>query len=120
MRCPVLSLMNFIGTISKIKRTNCCLTLNKYQRIVNWGIKARGHNPNVFDALTEWILDDSEWTDDKLVENEQILMQGILARFRHQNAQLRAYLKEIEPSGIVNEAVFNALDRFDDGAVGQN
>jgi AraC-like DNA-binding protein len=93
--------------------------LNKYQRIVNWGIKARGHNPNVFDALTEWILDDSEWTDDKLVENEQILMQGILARFRHQNAQLRAYLKEIEPSGIVNEAVFNALDRFDDELSGK-
>ncbi|MGE5633069.1 MAG: helix-turn-helix transcriptional regulator [Caulobacteraceae bacterium] len=93
--------------------------INKYQRIVNWAIKARGHNPNVFDALTEWILDDSEWTDDKLAENEQILMQGILARFRSQNAQLRAYLKDIEPSGIVNEAVFNALDRFDDELSGK-
>jgi AraC-like DNA-binding protein len=77
----------------------------KYQRIVNWAVKARGHNPNVFDALTEWILDDSEWTADKTVENEQILMQGILARFRNQNAQLRAYLKDLEPSGIVNESI---------------
>ncbi len=92
---------------------------NKYQRIVNWAVKARGHNPNVFDALTEWILDDSEWTDDKLAENEQILMQGILARFRSQNAQLRAYLKDIEPSGIVNGAVFNALDLFDDELSGK-
>jgi AraC-like DNA-binding protein len=93
--------------------------IDKYQRIVNWAVKAREHNPNVFDALTEWILDDSEWTDDKLAENEQILMQGILARFRSQNAQLRAYLKEIEPSGIVNGAVFNALDRFDDELSGK-
>jgi AraC-like DNA-binding protein len=91
----------------------------KYQRIVNWAVKARGHNPNVFDALTEWILDDSEWTADKTVENEQILMQGILARFRNQNAQLRAYLKDLEPSGIVNESVFNALDRFDDELSGK-
>ena len=92
---------------------------DKYQRIVNWAVKARGHNPNVFDALTEWILDDSEWTDDRLAENEQILMQGILARFRSQNAQLRAYLKDIKPSGIVNEAVFNAIDRFDDELSGK-
>jgi hypothetical protein len=93
---------------------------DKYQRIVNWAVKARGHNPNIFDALTEWILDDSNWTDDKLAENEQILMQGILARFKSQNAQLRTYLKGIEPSGIINEAVFNALDRFDDQLSGKN
>jgi len=93
--------------------------IDKYKRIVNWAIKARVHNPNVFDALTEWILDDSEWTDDKIAENEQILMHGILARFRSQNAQLRAYLKSIEPSGIVNGAVFNALDRFDNELSGK-
>jgi len=91
----------------------------KYQRIVRWAAKARGHNPNVFDALTEWILDDSEWTDDKLAENEQILMQGIFARFKNQNAQLRAHLKAIEPSGVVNHAVFKALDRFDDELSGK-
>ena len=77
------------------------------------GYKGKRHNPNAFDNLTEWILDDSEWTEDKLKENEQILMQGILSRFRSRNAQLRAYLKELEPAGVVNEAVFNALDRFD-------
>jgi len=93
--------------------------IEKYQRIVNWAVKARGHNPNVFDALTEWILDDSEWTDDKLVENEQILIQGIFARFKSQNAQLRALLKDIEPSGVVNGAVFKALDRFDDELSGK-
>ena len=86
----------------------------KYKRIVDWATKARGQNPGVFDALTEWILDDSEWSEDKLAENEQILMQGVFARFKKQNAQLRTYLLELEPSGVVNEAVFNALDRFDD------
>ncbi len=86
----------------------------KYNRIVSWAGKARGQNPGVFDALTEWILDDSQWSDEKLAENEQILMQGVLARFKEQNAQLRACLKELEPSGVVNAAVFKALDRFDD------
>ena len=86
----------------------------KYSRIVSWAGKARGQNPGVFDALTEWILDDSQWSDEKLAENEQILMQGVLARFKEQNAQLRVCLKELEQSGVVNAAVFKALDRFDD------
>lgn len=86
----------------------------KYKRIVSWAAKARGQNPGVFDALTEWVLDDSQWSDEKLAENEQILMQGVFARFKEQNAQLRAYLSELEPSGVVNAAVFKALDRFDD------
>jgi AraC-like DNA-binding protein len=86
----------------------------KYNRIVSWAGKARGQNPGVFDALTEWILDDSQWSDEKLAENEQILMQGVLARFKEQNAQLRVCLQELEKSGVVNAAVFKALDRFDD------
>ena len=86
----------------------------KYKRLITWAGQARGRNPGVFDALTEWILDDSEWSDDKLAENEQILMQGVLARFKEQNANLRVYLKELEPSGVVNEAVFKALTIFDD------
>lgn len=86
----------------------------KYKRLVSWAAKARGLNPGVFDALTEWVLDDSQWSDEKLVENEQILIQGVFARFKEQNAQLRTYLSELEPSGLVNAAVFKALDRFDD------
>ena len=35
----------------------------KYQRLVNWASNARGQNPNVFDSLTEWILDDSQWSE---------------------------------------------------------
>jgi hypothetical protein len=85
----------------------------KYKKIVAWAGQARATNPNVFDALTEWILDDSEWTKDKLAENEQILMQGVFARFKEQNARLRMYLRKIEPSGVVNIPVFKALDDFD-------
>ena len=85
----------------------------KYSRLVVWARKARGENPGVFDALTEWILDDSEWTEDKLDENEQILMQGVFARFKEQNARLRAYLHELDASGVVNESVYRALDEFD-------
>ncbi len=93
--------------------------IEKYKRIVNWAYKARGQNPGVFDALTEWVLDDYEWKHEKLAENEQILMEGVLARFREQNEQLRAYLSELEPSGVVNRAVFTALDRFDDELSGR-
>lgn len=40
-------------------------------------------------------------------------MQSVFARFKEQNAQIRAYLLELEPSGVVNAAVFKALDGFD-------
>ena len=86
---------------------------NKYKMITNWARKARGKNPAVFDTITDWLLDDSQWTRDKLVENEQILMQGVFARFREQNARLRMYLQELEPTGVVNAPVFKALDDFD-------
>ncbi len=85
----------------------------KYKIIVRWAGKARGQNPRVFDALTEWVLDDSMWSDNKLAENEQILMKGVFARFKKQNEQIRMYLSELQSSGVVNAAVFNALDRFD-------
>lgn len=93
--------------------------VEKYRRLVSWAGKARGQNPNVFDDLTGWIRDDSEWADEKLAENEQILMQGVFARFKDQNARLRKYLRELEPSGEVNAAVFNALDRFDESLSGR-
>ena len=85
----------------------------KYKTIVRWAAKARGQNPDAFDALTEWVLDDSQWTENKLAENEKIFMHGVIARFKEQNAKLRSCLLEMETSGIVNKAVFRALDGFD-------
>jgi len=90
----------------------------QYNKLVSWAQKARGQNPEVFDAMTGWILDDSQWTDGKLAENKQILMHGVFARNKEENARLRAYLKELEPSGAVNDAVFSALDKFDEGLSG--
>ncbi len=84
-----------------------------YQQVMKWAYKARCINPDVFDKLSEWLMDDHEWTADRLTENEQILMQGVFARFREQNDQLRTRLLELRPSGLVNESVFPALDRFD-------
>lgn len=91
----------------------------KYQMVIEWSQKARGQNPDVFDSLTSWILDDSQWTEDKLIENEQILMNGVLARFKEQNAKLRAYLRALSGSDVVNKAVWSALDRFDSYLAGQ-
>lgn len=73
----------------------------KYQRLIDWSLKARGQNPDAFDALTDWILDDSQWTADRLAENEQLLMNGVLMRFRAQNARLRESLRALaEPGGL--------------------
>jgi len=89
-------------------------TAERYKNLIQWANDAKQKNPLVFNAITEWLLNDSHWvTDAQLIENEQILMQGVLARFNEQNARLRAYFKELEPSGVVNEAVFAALDKFD-------
>lgn len=86
----------------------------KYQTLIHWAFQARTQNPSIFDKLTEWILDDDEWCAEKLIENEQILMLSVLARFKEQNAKLRAYLKGFTSPHIVNPAIFNALDCFDD------
>ena len=94
--------------------------MEKYKSIVTWAAKARGQNPGVFDAMSEWVLDDSKWSDAYLEENEQIFMQGVLARFKEQNTRLRALLKELEPSGVVNTAIFKALDRFDEELSGRS
>jgi len=91
----------------------------KYKRITAWALEARKRNYKVFDNLCDWLLDDTEWTADKLAENEQILMQGVFARFKEQNARLRAYLKELEPFGVVNPPVFAALDEFDKALDGE-
>ena len=85
----------------------------RYRLLTQQAVKARCQNPTTFDMVTEWILDDNEWTEDKLKENQEILMNGILGRFKEQNRQLRACLQDLQPSGVVNEPVFRMLDRFD-------
>ena len=85
----------------------------KYQQFIRWAGNARGKNPTAFDQVTEWILKDDDWTAYKLADNEKILMQDIIARFKTQTAQFRAWLKELEPHGVVNEAVWGTLDNFE-------
>lgn len=84
----------------------------KYQQCIRWAGNARGRNPNAFDEITAWIFDDAAWTADKLADNEQLLMRGLIARFSAQTEKLRSRLKELEPHGVVNEAVWEALDNF--------
>jgi len=90
----------------------------KYAKLAEFALAARRQNPIVFDELTEWVRDNKNWADANLSENERLFM-GILARFKEQNAALRVLLRELEPSGVVNAAVFPALDRFDDELSGK-
>lgn len=86
----------------------------KYRRIVQWAEKARSVNPDVFDALTQWLLNAEKWSAQECKENREYLLNGVFARFLAQNALLREALTRLEPSGMVNPPVFEALDRFDD------
>ncbi|MDR1261866.1 MAG: hypothetical protein LBK46_00095 [Oscillospiraceae bacterium] len=93
--------------------------VEKYQQLIRWARHARGKNPTAFDQITEWILDDSEWTQDKLAGNEQALMRGLIGRFREQTALFREWLKELEPHGVVNDAVWDTLDTFENALNGK-
>lgn len=84
-----------------------------YQVLVQWAGQARCSNPNAFDQISEWILDDAQWHADQLSENKQILMTDVIGRFKAQTVRLRELLTALEPAGVVNKAVFKALDSFE-------
>lgn len=86
----------------------------KYQRLVDWASRARGVNPAIFDELTAFLLGAGEWDDAMLEDGRELFMNGILKRFLNQNRLLREQLAALEPSGLVNPAVYGALDHFDD------
>lgn len=90
----------------------------RYQALCAWALAARGQNPEAFDGLTCWLLDSGSWMPETLEENRTLLVRQVVERFQNQNAWLRARLRELEPEGVVNPAVFPALDRFDQGLAG--
>lgn len=90
----------------------------KYKYISDWAGQARGTNPNVFDELIQTLLNGGEWSNTELSENEK-LFKSIINGFLCQNKLLKAELRELEPSGVVNNAVFDALERFDDELSGK-
>lgn len=90
----------------------------EYQKLIRWAGSARGKNPEVFDELTEWIRSSGGWSSRELAENRALLMDRVIGRFAEQNRLLREKLTALEPSGVVNPAVFDALKRFDDELCG--
>ena len=92
----------------------------KYGLLVKWARQARGTNPTVFDGIIEWLLDDAQWTPDQLPTNQAFLMDDVIGGLRRQNGQLRTWLQELKPTGVVNTAAFAALDRFDEALRGEN
>lgn len=92
---------------------------DKYSSLVSWAGSARGINPEVFDRLTEWVLDDLQWTEDKLLSSKKMLIEDVIEVFKKQNSVLSEILCALEPSGLVNPAVFGALERFDKALSGE-
>ncbi len=90
----------------------------QYRQITEWAGRARGINPNTFDALITWMSGAGEWDSRELAANKEIFMDRIIGRFLRQNDILRNELNTLKPTGIVNEAVFDALDRFDQALSG--
>ena len=85
---------------------------DRYASIVGWAGRARGTNPNAFDAMTDLLLDDAAWTPEALPASAAAF-SDLLSLFRGQTARLRECLRALEPSGLVNAAVFPALDRLE-------
>lgn len=98
---------------------DCKTPEEAYQRIVNWSGQARGMNPGAFDEVTSWFLGSGAWGEQELEENGKMFKEEILGRFLGQTRCLRAELNALEPSGIVNQAVFGALDRFEEELSGK-
>ena len=91
----------------------------RYQRIVDWAGKARGTNPDAFDRVTAWLLEGCRWNEEELAANREILMNEIIGGFLKQCRLLREELTDLAPSGLVNMAVFDALDRLEEELVGK-
>lgn len=85
-----------------------------YEAIKKWARRARDINPTAFDKVVVWLQGSGEWTEQQLQQNQSLLMEQVIGRFIQQNQLLRKELQALAPSGIVNEAVFDALDRFDE------
>lgn len=90
----------------------------RYQHIVDWAGQARGTNPDAFDAVTTWLLEAEQWSEEELAENRNIFMEEIIGRFSEQCRRLRTELNDLAPSGLVNMAVFDTLDRLEDELTG--
>ena len=90
----------------------------RYQRMVDWAGQARGTNPDAFDAVTAWLLEGGRWNDEEMAANRRLLMEGIIGRFLEQTRRLRVELNALVPSGLVNMAVFDTLDRFEEELTG--
>lgn len=91
----------------------------RYQRIVDWAARARGVNPDAFDEVTKWLLESGDWSQAELDQNRTLLMEGILGRFSEQCRCLRKELRTLEASGLVNMAVFDALDGLEEELSGR-
>ena len=93
----------------------------RYRHMVDWAGQARGKNPDAFDAVTAWLLEGERWSREEMAANRRLLMERILGRFEEQCRQLRTELTELTelvPSGLVNMAVFDTLDRFEEELTG--
>nr|WP_300664167.1 hypothetical protein [uncultured Acetatifactor sp.] len=91
----------------------------QYRRIVGWAGQARGTNPDAFDAVTAWLLEAEAWSQEELAENRRVLMEDIIGRFAGQTRRLREELDALAPSGLVNMAVFDTLDRLEEELAGE-
>lgn len=85
----------------------------RYRAIVDWAACARTANPLVFDEVSKWLLGAGAWSEDERTENRAFFMEEILGKFQAQTRLLQEELNELDSAGIVNKAVFEALESFD-------
>lgn len=91
----------------------------RYRDIVDWAARARSVNPLVFDEVTKWLWGADAWSEDEMVGNRAFFMEEILGKFRKQTRLLQEELTELDSAGVVNRAVFEALDSFERELAGE-
>ncbi|MCL1909682.1 MAG: hypothetical protein FWG05_01965, partial [Kiritimatiellaeota bacterium] len=71
-------------------------------------------NGAAFNAMCEWLLDDTQWEHPNEKHQEVFLKQCGLLLFDHYRWQLSTYLKKLDAEfpGVVNPPVFAALERI--------
>lgn len=119
---------NFFGMLTVGNKIACRLKgAEAYACIANWAaaflsydhpVTAEGMqiyiNQNAFDAMVDWLSDDTQWIDPISNDKEQFLKQCGLLLFNHYRYHLYEHLKIIESGypGTVNKAVFTAIERI--------
>lgn len=102
------------GAAAYARITEWALIFRRYGRCVEAAGQAIYIGQHAFDAMTEWLLDDTQWENAEQSGKEQFLKQCGLLLLGYYRSNLYGYLKKLDSQypGVVNPPVFSALSHI--------